>query len=165
MKLQTLFIAIFALGLIAGCGQPAATTNNGTSATNDSKTTDTKSTDTKTLEPAAFKESMDGVLEEAKASNKLVMIDLWATWCGPCKALQSEVFPQPEVQERFKNLLLVKLDTDKEEGQKMGQKFGVEAIPVCLFLDGDGKEVYRINGNMPTAQFVAELDKALAKKS
>ena len=56
-------------------------------------------------------------LEKAKAENKLVFMDCYTSWCGPCKMMTNEVFPQKEAGDYFNPLFVcVKFDMEKGEG-------------------------------------------------
>ena len=64
--------------------------------------------------PAAF---LYGAIELAAKENKMVFIDFYTTWCGPCKRMSKEVFPQQEVGEYFnRTFISLKLDAEKENG-------------------------------------------------
>ena len=55
-------------------------------------------------------------LEKAKAENKLVFMDCYTSWCGPCRIMSNEVFPQKEAGDYFNPLFLfVKYDMEKGE--------------------------------------------------
>ena len=56
-------------------------------------------------------------IELAAKENKMVFIDFYTTWCGPCKRMSKEVFPQQEVGEYFnRTFISLKLDAEKENG-------------------------------------------------
>ena len=87
------------------------------------------------------------VLAQAKAENKLIFLDAYAVWCGPCKMMDRDVFAQAEVgaffNERFVN---AKMDMEKGEGVNLATQYGVQAYPTFLFLDGNGKVMHRVVG-------------------
>ncbi len=109
----------------------------------------------KFLESKAWKE----VLAEAKRSNKPIFLDAYATWCGPCKYLQKDVFTDGDVGAFFNaNFISVKIDMEKGEGPDLSDEFGVDAYPTLLFFNPQGKLVHKFVGAMGADEFV-ELGK------
>ncbi|HUT66326.1 MAG TPA: thioredoxin [Spirochaetota bacterium] len=84
--------------------------------------------------------------------DKLVIVDLWAEWCGPCKMMEPLL---TEVAEEFKeNVKLVKLNID--ENQKTAADYNVMNIPT-LILFKEGKEVDRLIGALPKNQLAQRI--------
>jgi len=91
-----------------------------------------------------------GTFEEAqqlaKEQNKLIFIDFHTVWCGPCKMLANNVFPQPEVgayfNERFVNC---KLDAEKE-GRELAKKYNVSSYPSLVFVNDGGEMIHKVSG-------------------
>lgn len=107
-----------------------------------------------------FKEALD----LAKKENKLIFLDVYATWCGPCKKMKSKTFTNSEVGEYFnKNFINVMLDGEKSEGVEISNKYGVTAYPTLLFINGDGTVVYSIAGFHNPKELI-ELGKSVIKK-
>ncbi|KAJ3674683.1 hypothetical protein LUZ60_005299 [Juncus effusus] len=79
-------------------------------------------------------------LNEAKASNKGVVIDFTATWCGPCRFI-GPIFDQ--LSEKFTNVVFLKVDVD--DRADVAKEYTVEAMPSFVFLK-DGAEVDRLVG-------------------
>lgn len=93
-------------------------------------------------------------LEEAKSENKLLFVDAYAVWCGPCRWMANNVFPDEAVSKYFnENFINYKLDMEKGEGPKIAQNYKVTAYPTLLFIDGDGNVKHRVLG----AQSVEDL--------
>lgn len=87
-------------------------------------------------------------------SDKVVLVDFWAVWCGPCKVLGPIV---SELAEEHKDKLVVaKVNVDEE--QELSQKFNIMSIPTMKFFKG-GKEVGEIIGAAPKQTIEAELAK------
>lgn len=105
------------------------------------------------------------VLTKAKQEDKLVFIDVYTSWCGPCKKMAAEVFPLKEVGDVFNpNFLNYKIDAEKGEGIEIAKKFGVKSYPTYLFVNGDGELVYRSGGyNLPKI-FLNEAAIAIKEK-
>ncbi|SMC39729.1 thioredoxin family protein [Pedobacter africanus] len=105
------------------------------------------------------------VLAKAKQEDKLVFVDVYTSWCGPCKKMVAEVFPLKEVGEVFNpNFVNYKIDAEKGEGIEIAKKFGVKSYPTYLFVNGDGELVYRSGGyNLPKI-FLNEAAIAIKEK-
>ncbi|ARK13622.1 thioredoxin family protein [Fibrivirga algicola] len=89
------------------------------------------------------------ILKKAKAENKLIFLDAYASWCGPCKMLQKNVFTQKTVGDYFnKKFINVKMDMEKGEGPALAQMYPLEAYPTLLFINGNGRVVKKAIGYM-----------------
>lgn len=100
--------------------------------------------------------SWSDILAMAKEADKLVFVDAYTTWCGPCKKMTREVFPQESVGNYYNaNFINVKMDMEKGEGIGLAQEYQVRAFPTLLFINGDGALVHRIAGYMPADEFIA----------
>ncbi len=94
-------------------------------------------------------------LAKAKKENKLVMLDGYTTWCGPCKWMVKNIFPLKDVAEFYnKNFISAKIDMEKGEGIEIAKKYGVQAYPTYLFVDGSGNLVHRLCGSMEAPAFI-----------
>ncbi|OIR01338.1 thioredoxin [mine drainage metagenome] len=88
-------------------------------------------------------------LQEAKKQNKLVFLDAYASWCGPCKLLKSTTFRNKEAGEFFNsNFINVAVDMEKGDGPALLEKFGVTAFPTLIIADADGNIVTYTMGYM-----------------
>jgi thioredoxin 1 len=95
-------------------------------------------------------------LEKAKAENKLVFLDAYTSWCGPCKMLQKNVFTQQTVGDFFnKEFINVKVDMEKGEGPALALQYPLEGYPTLLFIDGDGKVVKKVLGYISPEELLA----------
>lgn len=102
------------------------------------------------------------VLAKAKKENKYVFLDAYTTWCGPCKWMDKNIFPQAEVGEFFnKNFVNAKLDMEKGEGIDVAKQYNVAAFPTYLFIDGNGELVHRLVGSMEAPAFIQASSNAL----
>ena len=94
------------------------------------------------------KENMDTV----KASEKPVLLDFYADWCGPCRMVSPLV---DQIAEEREDILVGKINVDEQ--QELAIEFGVVSIPTLVVMK-DGKEVTRSMGAKPKAQILAMLD-------
>ena len=104
----------------------------------------------------------DAILAEAQKSDKIIFMDAYAEWCGPCKMMSRDVFPQEEVGSYYNsNFINVKMDMEKGEGPQLARSFGVRAYPTLLFIDGNGDVVHRAVGYQTGEQLLSLGNKAL----
>lgn len=108
------------------------------------------------------------VLAKAKKDSRLVYVDVYTTWCGPCKVLAATIFPQKEAGDvynaRFVNY---RIDAEKGEGVALAKKYEVNGFPTHLFIDPKTEAVvYRPMGAPQTvAGFNEHADIALAEQA
>lgn len=114
------------------------------------------------------------VKEKAKAENKYIFVDAFTTWCGPCKWMASEVFPQEKVgtffNEKFVNLK-IQMDQTKEdnadvkswyeEAKRFSKDYSINAYPTFLIFDPNGELVHRIVGGAEADDFIAKAGEGL----
>lgn len=84
----------------------------------------------------------------AKETNKLIFIDVYTAWCGPCKLMAKGPFQEEKVGKIFnKKFINLKIDAEKDaDGLFVSRAYSVRAYPTLLFINGDGKLVKNIIG-------------------
>lgn len=98
----------------------------------------------------------EDILAKAKAENKIVFVDAYATWCGPCKWMDANVFVDSEVGEFYNtNFINAKIDMEKGEGPDIAETYNVRAYPTFLFVNGDGELVHKGVGGREPDRFIA----------
>lgn len=94
-------------------------------------------------------------LAKAKTEGKSVFVDCYTSWCGPCKLLARDVFPQKEVGDFFNpRFVSLKLDMEKGEGPEMAKRWDVNAYPTLTFLNSDGEVMFQTVGASGAKQLV-----------
>ncbi|MGN8224846.1 thioredoxin family protein [Gracilimonas sp. BCB1] len=97
-------------------------------------------------------------MELAEEQDKPIMVDVWAPWCGWCKKMKKEVYP--ELAETLgKDFVLTRLNRDDNQDKtnykqfrltplRLAQKFGVQSVPATVFLSPKGEYLFHISGFM-----------------
>jgi thiol-disulfide isomerase/thioredoxin len=100
-------------------------------------------------------DSWSQVLEKAAAEEKLIFMDAYTTWCGPCKMMNSNIFPLEEVGAFYNaNFVNVKIDMEKGEGIDLAKTYSVNAYPTFLFVNAEGKLVHKGLGYQEVESFL-----------
>lgn len=100
--------------------------------------------------------TFDEIKAKALKENKLIFIDAYTTWCGPCKQMAKNVFTNDDVADHYnKNFVNAKIDMEKGEGIEIAKKYQVQCYPNLLFIDGNGNLVHRIGGSMSAKDFIS----------
>ncbi|MCG7281254.1 thioredoxin family protein [Chryseobacterium taklimakanense] len=101
------------------------------------------------------KATFNHILSKAKKENKIIFLDAYAEWCGPCKLMEKNIFPKDEVKQFYNaNFINARIDMEKGEGRDIQKKYGVYSYPTYLFLNGDGEVVYKGMGYLEAPDFL-----------
>ncbi len=126
-----------------------------------------------------FKEAKNWtqIQEIAKRENKYIFLDCYATWCGPCKMMDEQVYNQKEVGEVLnKQFISVKVQFDQterdndyvknwyEDVKGLSEKYMVNAFPTLMFFTPEGNLVHRIIGFQGTEEFIKSVNYAIDPK-
>jgi thioredoxin-related protein len=96
--------------------------------------------------------------KEAKAQNQLILVDMFAEWCGWCHRFEQEVFPSAVFQDATKDIILLRLDTeDGKEGTQFARKYAVTSLPTFLLLAPDLSIAGLLRGYAPPNDFAESL--------
>lgn len=102
-----------------------------------------------------FKGSWNEAVVKAKKEKKPIFLDIYATWCGPCKLLKKETFTNKSVAAYFNaNYINVSLDGEKGEGEMLAQKYQIPGFPTLIILNKEAVPVHATAGFMPPAEFL-----------
>lgn len=107
--------------------------------------------------------SWSDIVKMAQKENKMIFVDCFTVWCGPCKVIARTVFKDPEVAALMNDKFInVKVDMEKGEGVDLKNKFEVKAFPTLLFISPQGEVEHRIVGSVASKKFIGEANVALA---
>lgn len=115
--------------------------------------------------------SWEQVKSKAKDENKYIFVDVFATWCGPCKQMDREVYTDPKIAEHTKaKFISIKVQMDSTENddeyiqswyntaQQMNKEFQFQGYPSFLFFDPGGNLIYRDVGYKSVPEFLILLN-------
>jgi thioredoxin-related protein len=110
------------------------------------------------LAGGAWLKSVAAAQKVAKEKNQLILIDMFAEWCGWCHRFEREVFPSETFQNASADLVLLRLNTeDKGEGTELARRYSVTSLPTFVLLAPDLSVAGFIRGYAPAPQFVQML--------
>lgn len=102
--------------------------------------------------------SFQEALKLAQKENKLIFVDAYTTWCGPCKMMDKITFKADNVATTFNaNFINLQIDMEKGEGLTFARKYRVMAYPSMFLINGQGKVVKRMLGFMKEDQLLAQV--------
>ena len=108
------------------------------------------------MEPNSLPKSFDDLIA---ISDRPVLVDFWAEWCGACKMLSPTL--QKIASEYKGRIVTVKVNVDRKP--QLASRFQVSGIPTVILFAG-GNAVMRFSGALPYDQFKRQVDQALAKR-
>lgn len=102
------------------------------------------------------------VLKKAKKQNKLVFLDCYTSWCGPCKKLAAEVFTNDAVADYYNvHFIPMQMDMEKGEGKELMEVFQIQAFPTLLYVDWEGNIQHKVVGYCDPEELIKMGKKAL----
>ena len=102
------------------------------------------------------------VLVQAKAQKKLIFVDIYTAWCGPCKEMDKKTFTDISVGDKFNaRFINYKVDAEKGFGITLARRYNVTSYPTCLFVDPSENLIYKQEGLLRAPDLVKEADMVL----
>lgn len=106
--------------------------------------------------------SFDEALNKAKSENKLLFVDCYTSWCGPCKHMAEKVFTLKEAGDFFNPIFIsVKYDMEKGEGKELARRFHIRAYPTFLIIQSDGSVQHKIVGGGELDEFISKVKQGI----
>ncbi|MCG9911188.1 MAG: thioredoxin family protein [Flavobacteriales bacterium] len=112
-----------------------------------------------------FEGGFDQAMKEAAKKKKMIFVDAYTSWCGPCKMMNNSTFKDKAAGEFFNsNFISMKIDMEQGEGPAFAMKYSVRAYPTLLFISPKGDVVHKVLGYRDGTVLTEEGKKALALK-
>ncbi|MEM7482605.1 MAG: thioredoxin family protein [Acidobacteriota bacterium] len=107
---------------------------------------------------------VEEALAEARSTDRLILVDLYAEWCGWCKKLEKDVFSTTRFAQVAENYVLLRVDVeDAGEGMRLQDRFDARNLPTTLIIDADLVRIGTIRGYFPAPTFVTRIDAQVAR--
>lgn len=149
MKIKTFVVATFTFLGVGAATLLAAQPN---------KTPPTSSAKAATASAIAWQPSFEAALSQAKASGKIVMVDFGAKWCGACKMMDEQTYPDAGVIAASKSFVMVKVDVDEQP--EIAALYGISSLPTTGWLRADGKPIAGTVGALEARDLIAVMREA-----
>ena len=105
-------------------------------------------------------------LQTSKDNHKLIFLDLYATWCGPCKMLKKNTFTNKDVAEYFNSHFVnASVDVDKGIGITLAEQYNVSMLPTLIVANQDGKPILFTTGYLEPKEILKFAKAAVEKAS
>ena len=104
--------------------------------------------------------SWNEMLAKAKAENKLIFVDVYTQWCGPCKNVAKNVFPQQKLGDVYNEQFInFQIDAESPEGKEFVKQYPVSGYPTFFYINGEGVVINKTVGGMDVDGFLQEAKK------
>lgn len=103
------------------------------------------------------------LLTKAKLADKLIFVDAYTSWCGPCRTMAREVFTHSTIADFYnENFINVHLNAEEGEGLQFARKYRIRAYPSLLFINAEGEVVHQATGFQDVPAFKRLGEEALS---
>ncbi len=112
--------------------------------------------------PIAWTESLDDAKKTAAKEHKIIFVDFWAPWCGPCKQMLKTTYQDKAVVERSKQFVPVLVNYDNQTA--LIKKYRIGTIPVVMFLDSKGNVLKKTDPKYLDARSLLQVMDEVSRK-
>ncbi|MFR5660526.1 MAG: thioredoxin family protein, partial [Butyricimonas faecihominis] len=110
--------------------------------------------------------TLDEAFAKAQKENKLVFLDCYTSWCGPCKEMAEKEFTKKEAGEYFPpRFVCIKSDIERGEGKEIAKRYNITTVPTFLILYPNGEIIHTIVGSSPLLTFIDKIKTALKEET
>lgn len=110
--------------------------------------------------------TLEQALAKAKAEDKMVFMDCYTIWCGPCKYMDKEIFPQKKMGDFFNSkFICVKFDMERGEGEILKEKYVTTSYPTYFIIRPDGIVQHKLVGSSSPDYFIERVSRGLNEKT
>ena len=103
--------------------------------------------------------TLEQASEKAKKENKLIFLDCYTSWCGPCKKMARDVFPQEQVGAYMNpKFVSIQIDMESEYGAPLAKKLQIQAYPTFVIFNAYAQEIGRFLGGSEAEEFIKSVE-------
>src|SRR5262249_57125340 len=114
----------------------------------------------------AWEHDLKSALKSASEGNKMVVVDVYAPWCGFCKQMDRTIYSDPKVASLSSSVVFLKLNADdKGEGNQFANQNHVAGLPTTIIVDHKGAVINKVGGYIGSTQrFISLVESSLARR-
>ncbi len=101
--------------------------------------------------------SWDRAVSKANKAEKVLIVEFYADWCGPCKRFEKNVLSDAGVKDALKRVEFRRFDYDSTAGKRFAHRMGIHAIPAVVAVNREGKGFRQLKGAVPKEEFLGFL--------